>query len=182
MPAPEKLDVIVIRLVSICVQSKNEAACCYSPIDAPSTTVSSWGSTTKTSTTRSAHSSRGTSNHAIDSPNLRETDFSRKNFPSSRTVSSVENAQHGRDSNEQEPTVLASNSDTADIQELRNRVHELEQLLSNSGGAQLPGFKNGPLAPKAVVVAHGSMSKTHFFGEGHWMNSFKQVRKLIFLR
>lgn len=160
-----------------CMQSKKAATCCYNPVEALSpTTVSSRERTTNAPTAQSASSSRGTSDHTIDSLDPRETDFSRTNFPSSRIVPFPENTQHGRDSKEPESTVLASYSDTAGVQELRNRVHELEQRLSNSSGEQLPDSGVAHPAPQTVMGAHGNMSKTRFFGEGHWMNSCKQVQ------
>lgn len=60
------------------------------------------------------------------------------------------------------------------VQALLDRVHKLEQVISDSetlnGGPTLisGSYVRGP-------SLRGSLSKTRFFGQSHWMNSFEQV-------
>lgn len=62
------------------------------------------------------------------------------------------------------------------VQALLDRVHKLEQIISDS-----ETMNNGSTIISSSYVKgpslRGSLSKTRFFGQSHWMNSFEQVRQ-----
>jgi hypothetical protein len=69
-----------------------------------------------------------------------------------------------------------AHSDQPTVQALLDRVHKLERMLSepdhgNTGLLAMPLVKTPGL--------RGAMSKTRFFGQSHWVNSFEQVLQTL---
>ncbi|KAG4027374.1 hypothetical protein MFRU_030g00110 [Monilinia fructicola] len=63
------------------------------------------------------------------------------------------------------------------VQALVDRVHKLEQIISDS-----ETMNNGPSIISSSYIKgpslRGSLSKTRFFGQSHWMNSFEQFKHM----
>ncbi|KAI9645554.1 hypothetical protein NHQ30_006296 [Ciborinia camelliae] len=63
------------------------------------------------------------------------------------------------------------------VQALLDRVHKLEQIISDS-----ETLNDGPTIISSSYVKgpslRGSLSKTRFFGQSHWMNSFEQFKHM----
>ncbi|PQE18701.1 C6 zinc finger domain-containing protein [Rutstroemia sp. NJR-2017a BBW] len=81
-----------------------------------------------------------------------------------------------------EPTTYSpapAQSDQQTVQALLDRVHKLERMLSE------PDHKNSGLLAMPLVKTpglRGAMSKTRFFGQSHWVNSFEQFKQISNLK
>jgi hypothetical protein len=87
-------------------------------------------------------------------------------------------ADHSR--SEQQPSKGSGGARTPqsepNIQELKDRVHKLEAIISRSiNSAQSPTKDNSYLSTTNVPKLRGSIDKSRFFGVSHWMNTFDEV-------
>lgn len=66
-------------------------------------------------------------------------------------------------------------SDTG-IQELKERVRKLEEMISNSNNDGSRTTEPVPSLPRTnIPKLRGNIDKTRFFGMSHWMNTYEEV-------
>ena len=95
-----------------------------------------------------------------------------------------------RDGNLQQPlqesrkspnTCDENTEDSPQIRALLEKVQRLEHLLSEHMPDGVPGVSNPLIEPKfseSQAQLRGTLSKTRFFGQSHWMNSIGLVRPI----
>jgi hypothetical protein len=64
----------------------------------------------------------------------------------------------------------------ASIQELKERVQKLEDMISSSNNYSSRPIETGPsLSITNIPKLRGNINKTRFFGMSHWMNTYDEV-------
>ena len=163
-----------------CTQSKSSTTCSYSPDDAAAP-VNRRVNAADLPVAYSTPISLGSLDRASNNSGVRVSGSSINHPSSPRAVPLVENAQYGGRSPWKEPTVQGFHSEST-VQDLRDRIHKLEQLLSESKSRQPADSRDVSSVAETAPHLRGSLSKTRFFGQSHWMNFIDQVLELMFLR
>jgi Fungal Zn(2)-Cys(6) binuclear cluster domain len=162
-----------------CTRSKS-ATCTYTQDLAPALRTRPVGvaASSTTSSPRSSGSRPGTF-HLTPDGSLSSTSHVTVPSNSSRTVSLVE-GQSGERMTDRVPALENPYSGLT-VQELVDRVHKLEQMLSDTASQPSAEPENVPITlPRTTPHTRGNFSKTRFYGHSHWANSIEPVRAIIF--
>jgi hypothetical protein len=73
-------------------------------------------------------------------------------------------------------TYEENTEDSPKVRALLEKVQRLERLLSEYMPDGVPGNSNPPISIEPRAQLRGTLSKTRFFGQSHWMNLIHLVR------
>ena len=87
--------------------------------------------------------------------------------------------RHSQKSWKSPNTYKENTEDSPKVRALLEKVQRLEQLLSEYMPDGAPGNSNPPISIEPRAQLRGTLSKTRFFGQSHWMNLIGLVRLIL---